>query len=58
MQNKIHSIKQFITHYMHDHLQDLGNSYISSFLSKNGILKIIKYERGNRINPIAPIESY
>ncbi len=25
MQNKIHPMKQFVTHYMHDHLQDLGN---------------------------------
>ncbi len=23
MQNKIHSMKQFVTHYMYDHLQDL-----------------------------------
>ncbi len=24
MQNKIHSMKQFVTHYMHDHLQNPG----------------------------------
>ncbi len=29
MQNKIYSMKQFITHYMYDHLQDLGNNHMN-----------------------------
>ncbi len=26
MQNKIHSMKQFVAHYIHDHSQDPGNN--------------------------------